>query len=54
VESNLVLGEDITIIEATKIADKNLVGKEYDRNFNLKTLQSWVVVSWGSSYNTLS
>jgi hypothetical protein len=53
VESNLVLGEDITIVKASEMAEKTLVRKAYGRHFSLKTLQSWVVVSWVSSYSSL-
>jgi hypothetical protein len=46
VESNLVLGQDITMEEATDLADKTLVGKAYGHHFSFKILQSWVSDTW--------
>jgi hypothetical protein len=49
IESNIILGQDITMAEALDMADKTLVGKSYGRHFSFKTLQSWVSDSWRGS-----
>jgi len=46
-EADIVLGKDISILEAMDMAKMVMVGMERDRCFNAKFLKDWGDNSWG-------